>query len=347
MDTITHALSGALLARATKSNLVQTGLSLKARIIAGTLAAAFPDIDFIARLFGDLTYLENHRGITHSFIFLPVWALLLAVIFSKLSKSYYHWKDFYLVAASGLAIHILGDVITAYGTMMFAPLSNEKYAWPTTFIIDFYFTGIIVAALIMATIFRAHGKKIAATGLIFLLVYIGYQATLSQQAKDIANNYIEKNHLKNAHVYVMPQPLSPYYWKAVIKTAETYHVSYINLLDKAPLLLAGDAGLFDRIRNLYQKKTQLNWQTVPQFGSDNPALSEKVWLMKIMQSIREFMLFPVVDSVTKAGKQQCVWFKDQRFMLGEIREVPFVFGACEMKGKWKLYWRQDNKLVAL
>lgn len=347
MDTLTHALSGALLANATKNNNPKTGLSLKARVIAGTLAAAFPDIDFIAGFFGAITYLEQHRGITHSFILLPFWALLLSVLFSKLSKDRYHWKDFYLVTASGLAIHILGDVITSYGTMMFAPVSTTKFAWPTTFIIDFYFTGIIVIALILTKVFHPYRKKIAVSGLVFLASYIGYQSILSQQAEQIAKQYIDKNKLQQAEIYVMPQPLSPYYWKAVIKTSDIYHVSYINLANNTPLPLSKNAGLFDRIRHLYQTKEKLQWETLPQYGVENTQLAKQAWSLTKMKSIRAFMLYPVVDSVTTVADKKCVWFKDHRFLLGDVRQVPFVFGACKQDEEWALYRRENDDTVAL
>jgi len=47
----------------------------------------------------------------------------------------------------GLSIgaHIAGDVITSYGTMLLAPLSDWRAAIGTTFIIDLWFSGIIVA----------------------------------------------------------------------------------------------------------------------------------------------------------------------------------------------------------
>lgn len=347
MDTLTHALSGALLARATKKNNIQTGVSLRARIIAGFLAAAFPDIDFIARFFGTLTYLENHRGITHSFILLPLWALLLAYLFSKLSKGSYHWKDFYLIAASGLAIHIFGDIITAYGTMMFSPISDIKFSWPTTFIIDFYFSGIIVAALMLAKVFQSSGKKIAIAGLMILLSYIGYQAMLSQRAEQIASLYAEKNNLQHAQVYVMPQPLSPYHWKAIVKVSDTYHVAYINLTNNEPISLSKEAGLFSRIRHLYQTKGHRQWKIFTQYGADNSPLVKHVWSLDIMKSVREFMLFPVVDSVTSLAGQQCVWFKDHRFLLGNVRKAPFVFGACKEGKQWKQYRLKNNEALAL
>ncbi|MDH5396397.1 MAG: metal-dependent hydrolase, partial [Gammaproteobacteria bacterium] len=155
MDTITHALSGMLLARATKTNPVKPEysdsktLSLQARLWAGFFAAAFPDIDIVASFFGTMTYLDMHRGITHSVIMLPLWAFVLAFLFAKISRNYYHWKAFYAISFLGIALHIAGDVITAYGTMLLAPLSIMKFAWPTTFIIDFYFSGIILLSIIL------------------------------------------------------------------------------------------------------------------------------------------------------------------------------------------------------
>jgi len=348
MDTLTHALSGALLGRATTTNSNQQTLSLKARIIAGTLAAAFPDIDFVARFFGIINYLETHRGITHSFVLLPLWALLLAYIFSKFSNGRYQWRDFYLVAASGLTIHILGDVITAYGTMMFAPITYAKFAWPTTFIIDFYFTGIIVTALILASIFKSKGKIIALSGIVILVSYIGFQATLHQEAEDIANNYVNDNDIKMAKVYVMPQAFSPFHWKAIIKSSETYYVSYMNLRSKKFLELNNKAGFFEKIRSVYQPVQYLQWTPIEKYGTKETDLSKKVWFMDLMSSVRDFMLFPVVSSVIKTQDKICIWFKDHRFVISNVRDGPFRFGACKSKNTlWQLYHLSDDIPVLL
>ena len=52
-------------------------------------------------------------------------------------------------------IPIAGDLITSYGTMIFAPLSDARFALGTTFIIDLYFSGIIVAGLVASRCWRA------------------------------------------------------------------------------------------------------------------------------------------------------------------------------------------------
>jgi len=64
VDTMTHALSGMLAARANRkqNGLENHRLTLRSRMAAGFLASAFPDIDFLFWFFGDLTYLNHHRG---------------------------------------------------------------------------------------------------------------------------------------------------------------------------------------------------------------------------------------------------------------------------------------------
>ncbi len=80
MDTLTHGLAGALLARA----LPGTGDAARDRAFArreawlGFCAAMFPDADALVSPFSPEFYITQHRGLTHSFVLLPVWALVLA-----------------------------------------------------------------------------------------------------------------------------------------------------------------------------------------------------------------------------------------------------------------------------
>src|SRR5689334_11517634 len=74
MDTLTHALSGALLGRAVSNK------NIPRRVAAGFFACAAPDLDFVISFAGPVEYLLNHRGVTHSLILLPAWALLYSWI---------------------------------------------------------------------------------------------------------------------------------------------------------------------------------------------------------------------------------------------------------------------------
>lgn len=343
MDTITHALSGVLLGRASTSTTPQENknvLSLKARLLAGFFAAAFPDIDFVARFFGVINYLETHRGITHSFILLPLWALLLSHAFSFISRKKYHWKDFYLVSALGLTIHILGDVITAYGTMFLAPFSMAKFAVPTTFIIDPYFTGIILVSIILFKLFATKGRTIAVSGLVVLASYISFQGVMHLEARSIAQEYAAKNNISYEKLYVMPQPFSPFHWKMIIQEKNQYHISYIDFLKDEALVASSEAGFFEKLDSLYQPVASLQWSQVNKFGKQNEEYHEAKWLRDEMAPLRKFMMFPAVVDYQEQG---CTWFIDHRFVLGNLRNAPFVFGACQEENNRFMIYRRNGE----
>jgi len=67
VDTLTHALSGALLARATAPKHAPPH-SLPRRVAAGFFGLRRPDLDFVVSFVGPVEYLANHRGVTHSLI---------------------------------------------------------------------------------------------------------------------------------------------------------------------------------------------------------------------------------------------------------------------------------------
>ena len=111
VDTLTHALSGALLARATAPREAPPK-SLWRRMAVGFLACASPDLDIVITMLGPVAYLENHRGVTHSLILLPLWALLYSWILAKVLREPRGWRALYGITAMGLALHVAGDVIT-------------------------------------------------------------------------------------------------------------------------------------------------------------------------------------------------------------------------------------------
>jgi len=85
MDTLTHALSGALLARATAPKDAPPR-SLPRRLAAGFFACAAPDLDFVVGFVGPVEYLAHHRGVTHSLVLLPLWALGFSWLLAKILR---------------------------------------------------------------------------------------------------------------------------------------------------------------------------------------------------------------------------------------------------------------------
>src|SRR4051812_39407557 len=141
----------------------------------GFVSAAFPDSDIVVSPLAPLAYLYNHRGVTHSFLMLPLWAVLLGAVFAwMIWREPRRWRSCAVMAAVGIGAHIVADLITPYGTMIFAPLSDVRYAWSTTFIIDLWFTGIILAGLVACAVWRKT-RVPAIVALSVLVGYVGFQ----------------------------------------------------------------------------------------------------------------------------------------------------------------------------
>ena len=149
MDTITHGITGSLVAKAFLSE--RHG---RIATIAVTLGAVFPDSDTFAGLItnAELFRLETHRGITHSLLALPAFALLFGVLSCLLVRRR-KWLLLTCFYAIGIAVHILLDLITSYGTMIWMPASNARAAWDMTFILDFVLTTIVLLPQLTAWVY--------------------------------------------------------------------------------------------------------------------------------------------------------------------------------------------------
>ncbi len=340
MDTLTHALSGALAARATAPVTPRPHqLPRRTRLWVGFWAAAFPDSDFIVQLFDPLLYLTTHRGITHSVVMLPLWAAGLALVFAWILRRRYSWRAFVGVVALGIGAHIAGDVITAFGTMVLAPFSDWRLQLPTTFIIDPYFTTILLAGL-AASLWWKDTRVPAVTALAVLGAYIGLQAVLHQRAVSFGAHEAARQDWKSVEVSAIPQPFSPFHWMVVSQDARTYRLAYIDLLGLEPAALSPDAGWLRRVAASYRPIGSAVWTTVPRFGEGpmEAQLAEEVWHSPLLARYRRFALFPAVFRVDYGAARTCVWFNDLRFALAG-RDMPFRFGGCrEGPGApWRVY----------
>jgi inner membrane protein len=340
MDTLTHALSGALVARATAREAAQPGaLTLNQRVAAGFLAAAFPDIDFALRLVDTLTYLNLHRGLTHSLVMLPVWTLLLAWLLSRLLPGRPPWRALAEPVALGLAMHIAGDAITAYGTTIFAPLSNLQVEFPLVYVVDPWVTGILVAGLACATVSRTSGRAVAAAFLALLAAYVGFLAVLQQRAVAAGVAHASARGWVQPAVTALPQPFSPFHWKIVIAAGDFYEVADVSLWRRRPREDPGrEAWMLRRIAAGYRPVAAALWQRHTRHGETAAEieLAQEVWRQPVMAPFRRFAAYPALDGIAIGPREACVWFVDLRFTL-PAAPPSFRYGACrEGDGPWEL-----------
>ena len=327
MDTLTHALSGALLARATAPREAPPG-ALARRIAAGFLACAAPDLDFVIGFAGPQAYLAHHRGVTHSLILLPLWALAFSWILAKLLREPGGWRALIGVTAMSLALHIAGDVITSFGTIVFAPLSDWRAQLGTTFIIDLWFSGIIVAGLLLSAVLRRRRWPAVAAGLA-LASYVAFQFVMKQQALDFAREYAVAQRLSaDVQLSAQPRPPSPFNWTVFVTDAEAQRFAHINLVRKQPRRYEPGDGFFARIDSPYLPAAQAIWVRRSRYGEtpEVSSLAREAWNTPELALFRWFAALPAFDGTSEAGR--CLWFADLRFLTPGRDATPFRHGAC-------------------
>ena len=159
MDPITHGIAGGILGKGFFS-----AREKRVAVFASVLGAVAPDVDVFYQGYAEivqhdpLAIVKYHRAITHSFIALPFFAILLALIV-RAGARYLKIESpslgkLTLVSAVGLASHILLDGTTSFGTRMWYPISSQRVAWDWLFIIDFVFTSLILIPQLLAGIYR-------------------------------------------------------------------------------------------------------------------------------------------------------------------------------------------------
>ena len=201
MDTITHGIAGALIGKAilggedlfgpsapaasagekSGSEGRQRSQVTRGRVVTWSLmlGAIFPDSDVLRDLFSHdrLLVVTWHRSITHSLVLLPLWAMLLAGLTRALT-SWRKWEAPSFAASSGIYAvgilsHILLDLVTSFGTMIWSPLKWSRPAWDLLFIVDFTFTGILLVPQLLAWVYSHPGKtwpRALGTWLVFMPV---------------------------------------------------------------------------------------------------------------------------------------------------------------------------------
>ncbi len=338
MDTFTHAIVGAALARATAGKADdENTLPIKVRVWVGGLAAAFPDIDFITAFINPLRYISDwHRAETHSLVMLPLWSLLLGYLVSIVVKRPQHWPGLALICGIGILSHIVTDLITSWGTAIFAPLSNYRPSWGITFIIDPYFTLIVLTGLAFALL--KNSRWIAQAAVVLLITYVGFQALLKFQAHSIAEHYVIEHRLQSARVDALPQPFSPFYWKLIVDIGDSYRVAFLDLIgsEHKPLPTKQPATLLRSVY-YYRPRQQLVWSRYSHYGvGDDRVLAKQIWLQPQLKHYRQFAAYPALYRIDATARNHCVWFMDLRFLIPQLK-APFRYGLCGTSDNWRLY----------
>ncbi|HSB36165.1 MAG TPA: metal-dependent hydrolase [Thermoanaerobaculia bacterium] len=243
MDTLTHGLAGALIGRALPSS---GDADLDARLErreawTGFLSAMLPDADALPNPLSAEFYIEHHRGLTHSFVLLPVWAIVIGLLASwrllaasgEEGAAARRTGRLRLVAVAGLGVvsHILLDWVTSWGTRFLAPLSEAAFALDWLFILDGVLSGVLLAGLAAAfVIFRRQARFAARASLVAASCYVAFCGIQHERAVGLAARLAPS---AAAHAAV-PQPFSPFRWLLLSDADAGVRLDFVDFLRHGP-----------------------------------------------------------------------------------------------------------------
>lgn len=341
MDNLTHALSGALIARATAPR-PRPGftLPLRRRIVLGVIAASLPDLDYFVSFVSPYTYLLNHRGITHSLLMMPLWSLVCALLCAKLWRGGPGWRAYFGVFAWGIGIHIAGDWITSFGTMLLAPLSDHRFALASTFIIDLSLLGLLLAGVVACIAWR-QSRAPAVVCLALVSTTIAFQSWQHRQAIDLGHAHARAQGMQGAKVSALPRPLSPFNWMVVVDDGNQLALAQVRLVAGKPLLSRVGIDFFNVLAAPYLPPSAAPWTQVDRFGPD--PIAREAFAAPGFAFFRWFAAHPALYRIDRNGASTCVWFQDLRFLTPGRDVMPFRYGLCrEGQGPWERFELDDE-----
>jgi inner membrane protein len=343
MDTITHAMFGALASQCIKGK-TPTGKKDSIDYVplaVTTFAAAFPDCDYLLFPINPLVFLDEwHRSFTHSLVLLPVWTILLTAIivllFPGLRKQTVRISGY---VALGLVTHILLDLLTVYGTKVFYPLSSRTYSTGTTFVIDPYLSMIVLVGLVTSLLYKPRNTAMICISVVCL--YVMFQWHLKLQARDAGLARIDQRDTVTSRTVALPQPFSPFHWRVINKKNNHYSTTLIDLSGFSEKLLRWEATVpFIELISAYRPVDRAEWETFSKFGNqpDELRLSQIVWQHNDFANFRNFAQFPILYRIDHDDRETCVWFSDLRYHIS-IMLPSFRYGMCHSRENpdWTLY----------
>ncbi len=343
MDTVTHGLTGWLIARSIPSE--EGGKVATAAVVIGSV---LPDVDHVVSVLGSDAAIRFHRGISHSFAGIAVCSLVVALLLYRFGK----WKELkklYLLALAGELSHIALDLITSYGTQVFQPFSDARVSFDLLFIVDLVFTGIVLAGIVLS---RRHRLAMARGALAALAMYVGLAAVLHLRAEDAVRTAAERNGVPVVAVAALPR---------------LTEIDVGNRLAKVPLVGEGEAWAAEELKRLPNLPIPeapgrypfpvgpLSWNGFVDDGRTylradvDPFTGRVAWKQRVLrgrdapevkavealpdvQTYLWFARFPVVQT-SHAGRETILTFSDLRFGQVPGRRRPFLLKVIQEPGR--------------
>jgi inner membrane protein len=219
MDLVSHAAIGAAAAM-----LVSRPHEIRHAAIAGAVAGLLPDLDALIRSTEDaLLYLEYHRHFSHSLVFIPFGALLVASLLWPVLKATLPFSRLVLFCGLGISLAGFMDACTSYGTQLLWPFVDVRIAWNLISVLDPLFTLLVAIPVVVAV--RRTRPRIAGIGLALGAMYLTVCWVQHERALDLMHRYADQLSLSPQRVLVKPTIGNVILWRGMIETRDHLFVA--------------------------------------------------------------------------------------------------------------------------
>jgi inner membrane protein len=225
VDPISQAVLGA----SASQSVASRGDMARASLL-GALAGMSADLDVLIRSSTDpLLFLMYHRQFTHSLLFIPIGALICALILYYITKKRggLTFGLTYLFCLLGYATHALLDACTTYGTQLLWPFSDLRIAWNLVSVVDPAFT--IPILLLVLTGMRLKKRSLARIALCWAVLYPLLGMLQRDRAEAIGYELARSRGEEPIRLEAKPSFCNLLVWKIVYETPNRYHVDAVRV----------------------------------------------------------------------------------------------------------------------
>jgi inner membrane protein len=326
VDPLTHLATGVICSQM---------LSAPSRwwaALAGAIFAVLPDVDYFFIYWDRLAFIRYHRGFTHSLAAMPILALAGALLGRVLGGPRW-FRPMLILGIVVLASHLLLDLATSYGTQLLSPFSRRRFSLDWIFIIDPYFTALLLAGVVAALAFPLWGPRAGAGVLAAAAVYLLVCASYHHQAMDLARRVFPEVNPGRQTVAALPQPFSCRRWQLLAASPAVIRQAFVQLPWAAALGQKAAAGPTTAVAPVapsqdcpapaspYQAPGHLaiqTWTPAPAAAAAYAPEAEA-----ILASYLEFARFPLLCRAGFQEGDQLLEWRDLRFSIPG-HGIPFV-----------------------
>lgn len=204
--------------------LIGTALGLSnysdnpAILITTISASVFPDIDLAFGLPGSLKYLKNHRTFTHSLLFAPFYAFLIALFFHFLYMDRTEILILWFWSLLGILSHLFVDILNGFGAAIWYPLNKKRIAYDVFFEYDFIFTALFVLIIsIQIVSINYFPNNLLIISLLLTIPLVFYYVSRIKSKAKFQNSVLSKSdYLQEKILESTFVPASYWRWKAIL-----------------------------------------------------------------------------------------------------------------------------------